>query len=95
MGDFDAKALHTYEGGQQVDFGGVRGMAIGRREPPWRRRLHKATNPLGAVNEPMVLVFDAKSRKLTQTPANRRHHRGVIWGLRYLADGSLMGACGG
>ena len=25
---FDAKPLHTYEGGQQVDFGGVRALAI-------------------------------------------------------------------
>src|SRR5688572_2993075 len=25
---FDAKPLHTYEGGQQVDFGGIRGLAV-------------------------------------------------------------------
>ncbi len=28
IGSFDAKALHTYEAGQQVDFGGVRGLAV-------------------------------------------------------------------
>ena len=26
---FDAKALHSFNGGQLVDFGGVRGMALG------------------------------------------------------------------
>ena len=25
---FDAKPLHTYEGGQQVDYGGVRALAV-------------------------------------------------------------------
>src|SRR5262249_12788785 len=53
---FDAKALHTYEGGQAVDYGGVRSMAIS----PDRKRLaagglYKATNPLGSVQEPLVL----------------------------------------
>ena len=38
IGGFDAKALHTYEGGQQVDFGGVRGMAISAGGATHRRR---------------------------------------------------------
>ncbi|MCH8830399.1 MAG: WD40 repeat domain-containing protein, partial [Planctomycetes bacterium] len=50
---FDAKALHTYSGGQQVHYGGVRSMSVS----PDRKYLacsglYKATNPLGAVNEP-------------------------------------------
>ena len=96
IGEFDAKALHTYDRGQQVDFGGVRGLAI---SPDGRfvaaGGLHKATNPLGAVHEPIVLVFDAKSRKLTRTLLTDGIPGGVIWRLRYLADGSFMGACGG
>ncbi len=95
-GSFDAKALHTYEGGQQVDFGGVRGLAIsGDGGSVAGGGLHKATNPLGAVHEPLVLVFDGKSRNLGRTLLTDGIAGGVIWRLRYLPDGSLMGGCGG
>jgi hypothetical protein len=57
--------------------------------------LHKATNPLGAVHEPIVLVFEGRGRKLARTLLADGVAGGVIWRLRYLADGSLMGASGG
>ena len=96
IGGFDAKPLHTYEGGQQVDFGGVRGLAISADGGFIAGGgLHKATNPLGAVHEPLALIFDGKSRKLTRTLLAEGVAGGVIWRLRYLADGTLMGASGG
>jgi WD40 repeat protein len=96
LGAFDAKALHTYERGQQVDFGGVRGIASSPDHAHIAAGgLHKATNPLGAVHEPLVLVFDAKTRKLARTLLTDGIAGGVIWRLRYLCDGSLMGGCGG
>jgi WD domain, G-beta repeat len=96
IGEFDAKSLHHYDRGQQVDFGGVRGLAISPDGGSVAGGgLHKATNPLGAVHEPIVLVFDAKTRKLTRTLLTDGIKGGVIWTLRFLADGSLMGACGG
>jgi WD40 repeat protein len=96
IGGFDAKALHTYDRGQQVDFGGVRTMAIAPGEALIAAGgLHKATNPLGAVHEPLVLVFDTKTRKLARTLLTDGIAGGVIWRLRYLSDGSLMGASGG
>ena len=96
IGAFDAKALHHYDGGQQVDFGGVRGLAISADGASIAAGgLHKATNPLGAVHEPIALVFDAKSRKLTRTLLANDIKGGVLWAVRYLADGTLAGACGG
>ena len=93
---FDAKALHTYERGQQVDFGGVRTIAVSADCTLIAAGgLHKATNPLGAVHEPLVLVFDAKTGKLSRTLLTDGIAGGVIWRLKYLADGSLMGASGG
>ena len=95
-GTFDAKPLHSYNGGQQVDFGGVRGLAI---TPDGKSvaagGLHKATNPLGAVHEPIALLFDGESRKLVKTQLADGITGGVLWRLRFLADGSMMGACGG
>jgi WD40 repeat protein len=95
-GAFDAKPLHTYEGGQQVDFGGIRGLAI---TPDGKfvaaGGLHKASNPLGAVHEPIALLFEGESRKNVRTLLADGITGGVIWRLRFLADGSLIGACGG
>ncbi len=96
LGAFDAKPLHTYEGGQQVDFGGVRGIAFSTDGALVAAGgLHKATNPLGAVHEPIALVFDARTRKLARTLLTDGITGGVIWRLRYLSDGSLMAGCGG
>lgn len=96
IGGFDAKPLHHYDKSQMVDFGGVRGLSIA---PDGlfiaAGGLHKATNPLGAVNEPIVLVFDARTRKLARTLLADGITGGVVWGLGYLADGSLVAACGG
>ncbi|WP_406698339.1 WD40 repeat domain-containing protein [Singulisphaera sp. Ch08] len=95
-GAFDAKPLHTYEGGQQVDFGGIRGLAI---TPDGKfvaaGGLHKATNPLGAVHEPIAILFDGESRKNVRTLLTDGITGGGIWRLHFLADGSLLGACGG
>jgi WD40 repeat protein len=96
MRAFDAKPLHTYEGGQQVDFGGVRALAISPDEK-WLAAggLYKATNPLGAVHEPIVLLFNWESQKVEKQQIAEGITGGVVWRLRWLADGSLMGVSGG
>ena len=93
---FDAKALHTYEGGQRVDYGGVRAQALSPDNKLLAAGgLYKATNPLGAVNEPLVLLFDWDIAKAGEaTDADGITGR-VVWRLRWLGDGSLMGTCGG
>ena len=93
---FDAKPLHTYEGGQQVDFGGIRAIAVSP-DGKWLAAggLYKATNPLGAVHEPLVLLFDWETQKLEKQQIADGIPGGVVWRLRWLADGSLMGLSGG
>ncbi|MEZ5943318.1 MAG: hypothetical protein R3C18_18135 [Planctomycetaceae bacterium] len=94
--EFDAKELHSYNGGQQVDFGGVRGIAV---SPDGKflaaGGLHKATNPLGAVHEPLVQLFEWESAKLAKSQVADDIKQGVLWRLQYLADGTLMGVDGG
>jgi len=96
MRTFDAKALHTYEGGQQVDYGGVRSIAISP-DTKWLAAggLYKGTNPLGAVNEPLVLLFNWETQKIEKQQIAEGIPGGVIWRLRWLGDGSLMGVSGG
>lgn len=92
---FDAKMLHSFNGGQQVDFGGVRSMAI---SPDGKYLacggLYKAENPLGAVLEPLVLLFEWESQKLVQQHI-AEGLKGPIWRVVYLPDGTLVGGCGG
>lgn len=92
---FDAKALHSFNGGQGVDFGGVRGLAI---SPDGKYLaaggLFNASNPLGAVHDPVVLLFEWESQKLVQTHI-AEGLKGSIWRLLYLPDGTLTGVSGG
>lgn len=93
--EFDAAALHTYNGGQGVHYGGVRSIDL---SPDGKflscGGLHKATNPLGAVNEPLVELFEWETmkKKLSQITDGVK---GIIWRVIYHPDGFLIGASGG
>lgn len=94
--EFNATALHSYNDGQQVDFGGVRGIAV---SPDGKYLaaggLHKASNPLGAVHEPLVQLFHWESAEIARSQIAEGLDKGVLWRLQYLRDGTLMGVCGG
>ena len=92
---FEAKELHSYNGGQQVHFGGVRTMALSLDGKFLAcGGLYKGENPLGAVLEPLVMVFEWESQKLavSQTAEGLK---GPLWRIQYHPDGYLIGACGG
>ncbi|MEY4565276.1 MAG: hypothetical protein RLY14_246 [Planctomycetota bacterium] len=93
---FDGKPLHTYEGGQMVDFGGVRCLAIrGAGDQLAAGGLHKATNPLGAVHEPLALRFALDGNKLLRSHVTEGIPGGGLWRLQWLSDGTLIGVSGG
>jgi hypothetical protein len=93
----EAKELHTFNSvGQGIDFGGVRGLAI---SPDGKHLasggMHKHSNPLGAVHEPLVMLYEWDSFKLLKQQVTEGLTGGGIWRLQYLADGTLVGASGG
>jgi WD40 repeat protein len=92
---FDGAALYSYNGGQQVDFGGVRALAISQ-DGKWMAAggLYKATNPLGAVHEPLILLFNLETGAMERQLIAEGITQGVIWRLRWLSDGTLMGVTG-
>jgi WD40 repeat protein len=95
MRSFDAKDLHSYNSGQKVHYGGVRSLSL---NPDATRLacggLHKASNPLGAINEPLVVVFESESEKQVRSHV-ADGVRGTIWRSFYLPDGTILGASGG
>lgn len=96
VGTFEAKPLHHHDASQMVEYGGVRGLAISADGSLVAAGgLHKATNPLGAVSEPIVLVFDSRTRKLVRTLTADGITSGVVWNLGFLADGSIVAASSG
>lgn len=95
MRSFEAKDLHSYNKGQQVNYGGVRDIAL---SPDGKLLacigLHKATNPLGAINEPLILLFDwEKGELVRKQPAEGI--RGIGWRVDFLSDGTEVCASGG
>ena len=92
---FDAKELHSYNSGQKVHYGGVRTLSL---SPDGKHLacggLYKATNPLGAVNEPLIVVFEWDTQKKVRSQISAGT-RGVLWRAFYLPDGTMLGASGG
>ena len=92
---FDTPDLHTYNTGQQVHYGGVRGLAISRDKKFLACcGLHKATNPLGAISEPLVVLFDWAEGKIVQSqPA--AGNKGIGWRVEFLQDDVEVCGTGG
>ena len=93
---FDAAALHTYEGGQQVHYGGIRGLCLSPDTQTLAAGgLHKATNPLGNVQEPIVQRFAWQTGASTKTQLADGLANHTLWGLQFHPDGFLVGVVGG
>lgn len=92
---FDAKDLHTYNGGQRVHYGGVRSLALtADNKQLIAGGLYKGTNPLGAVNEPLVMRFNWESQKVLKKHITEGV-KGVIWCNVIHPKGFVIGCSGG
>jgi len=92
---FDAGPLHAFNDGQQVHYGGVRALAISP-DAKWLigGGLHKGTNPLGNVQQPLALRFDWESAKIVRQHVTAFTNE-RIWALHYHAQGFLLAGIGG
>jgi hypothetical protein len=53
------------------------------------------SNPLGAVNNPAIIVFDMKTGAIKQLQRLKENIIGVAWGVRFHPDGFIISAIGG
>lgn len=93
---FDAAKLYKYEGGQGVDYGGVRDLDLSPDGTYLAcSGLIEASNPLGAVSNPAVLAFDWQQTKDPVLQRPKEDLKGVGWGVRCHPDGFHVMASGG
>jgi WD40 repeat protein len=92
----DAAKLWKYDGGQAVDYGGVRDFAF---SPDGKRfvcgGLIEASNPLGAVSNPALLEFDWDTGKELLLQRPKEDVKGVAWGVRFHPAGFVVAVSGG
>ena len=92
---FEAKDLHSYNGGQGVHFGGIRALALSADAKHLIcGGLFKAENPLGAVHEPLAVSFEWETQKIVQSNT-AEGVKGSCWRLVYHPQGFVIGASGG
>lgn len=92
----DAAKLYSYNGGQGVDYGGVRDFSLSADGKFLAcGGLIEASNPLGAVSNPAVVVFDWAEGKEKVLQRPKADIKGVVWGLKFHPSGFLVAASGG
>jgi WD40 repeat protein len=92
----DAAKLYKYETGQGVDYGGVRDMDITADGSTLAcSGLIEASNPLGAVSNPAILLVDLEGGKEPRLQRPKEDLKGVGWSVRCHPEGFLILASGG
>lgn len=82
--------------GQGVDYGGVRDLALSADGKYLAcGGLINATNPLGAVSNPAVLLLDWKTGAESKLLRPKENIMGLIWGLRFHPSGFVIACSGG
>lgn len=93
---FKSEPLHKYEGGQGVDYGGIRAISFAPDGHAFvTAGLIEASNPLGAVSNPALMVFDWTSAKASAVIRPKADLKGVAWGVVWHPAGFLVMASGG
>ncbi len=92
----DASKLYEYNAGQGVDYGGVRDMAL---SPDGKHLacggLIEASNPLGAVSNPAIVMLDWRSGAQARLLRPKENVAGLVTSLRFHRDGFLIASSGG
>ncbi len=96
LSTLDAKQLYTPNPGQGAEYGGVRSMAFSSEKNELAcGGLHNASNPFGAVQEPLVVVLNTSEGATLRTHTAKDAPKAICWRVALHAQGFLLGGCGG
>lgn len=92
----EAAPLYAENKGQNAEYGGVRSMAMNiERGELIAGGTHKASNPFGAVHEPLVLRLNWTDGVLKKSHSCDGIPGGLVWRVQWLKDGTAVGVSGG
>jgi WD40 repeat protein len=92
----EATPLYSENKGQRAEFGGVRTLAYhAARNELIAGGTHKASNPFGAVHEPLILRIGWDDGSLKKSHVCEGIPGGMIWRVQWLPDGTAVGVSGG
>jgi WD40 repeat protein len=92
----DGGKLSKYDTGQGVDYGGTRGMAFSADGSVLGcSGLIEASNPLGAVSNPALLLIDWNTGGELRLQRPKEDLKGVAWGVKSHPDGFFVAVSGG
>jgi WD40 repeat protein len=92
----EATALYTENKGQLAEFGGVRTLSMNAaRKEVIAGGTHKATNPFGAVHEPLMLRLGWEDGVLRKSHQCDGIPGGLLYRVQWLPDGNTIAVSGG
>jgi WD40 repeat protein len=93
---FDGSTLYSPNPGQGAEFGGIRSMSINAAGTELVAcGTHKASNPYGAVHEPLLLRFKVDDGTLLKSHACEGIAGGMLFRTQHLDDDLAMAVSGG
>jgi WD40 repeat protein len=91
-----AASLHKYDDTFKADIGGCTGLnfdSTGKKLAAGG--ISNVTNAFAGIGEPAVVILDWESGKEMIQHESKAKVKGVVWGLAFLADNTLIGVTGG
>lgn len=94
--DLDAAVLHKYDESFRAHIGGVRSMAFNADGSLLAcAGITDVTNAFAGVGKPVIALFDWETGKQKHLLRPKEEFQGTMWGVDFLADGTIVGAAGG
>ncbi len=94
--EVEAKALHKYDAGFGADIGGARSLAFSPNGSSLALSgITNVSNAFAGIGNPVILLIDWATGKITQTLAPKEKFQGTMWGVAFHPAGFVVGTAGG
>ncbi len=89
----DASMMTGYDKKFAADMGGARDMQFNAGGTLWASAgITKVVNSFAGIQDPIIVVFDWETGKVTQQLKAEENFKGIAWGIRFHPQGFTIGA---